>query len=68
MNLVALLLAPVVILPLANVTLVIIVAVAVIFLGIAIYWSKRGSIGSEIAANNAAADARAAAKQDADDQ
>ncbi len=68
MNLVALLLAPVVILPLANTTLMVIVAIAVIFLGIAIYWSKRGSIGSEIAANTAAADARAAAKRDSDDQ
>lgn len=50
MNLVALLLAPVVILPLSTVVLVTVVAVSVLLLAIAVYWSKRGSIGSELAA------------------
>lgn len=49
MNLVALLLAPVVILPLSNLVLGVIVGIAVVALGVAVFWSKRGSIGSEIA-------------------
>lgn len=48
MNLVALLIAPIVIMPLSNMVLGIVVAVCVILLAIAVWWSKRGSIGSEL--------------------
>jgi K(+)-stimulated pyrophosphate-energized sodium pump len=54
MNLVALLLAGVVIMPLSVGVLSTIVVVCVILLGIAVYWSKRGSIGSELAKSSGA--------------
>lgn len=49
MNLVALILVPVVIAPLSQITLYIVSGACVIALGIAVFWSKRGSIGTEIA-------------------
>jgi K(+)-stimulated pyrophosphate-energized sodium pump len=49
MNLVALLLAPVVILNMADWVRGIIVGACVVALAIAVFWSKRGSIGSELA-------------------
>ena len=48
MNLVALLIAPIVIMPLSNFVLSAVVVVCVILLAIAVWWSKRGSIGSEL--------------------
>ena len=50
MNLIALLLVPVIISPLGDMTLSIITGVAIIALGYAVWYSKRGSIGSEMAA------------------
>jgi K(+)-stimulated pyrophosphate-energized sodium pump len=49
MNLVALLLAPLVIAPVSDMTRFIIVGLAVIALAIAVFWSKRGSLGAELA-------------------
>ncbi len=49
MNLVALILVPVVIAPLSQITLYIVSGACVVALGIAVFWSKRGSIGTEIA-------------------
>jgi hypothetical protein len=49
MNLVALLLAPLVIMPMAMWVRVTIVVATVIALAIAVFWSKRGSMGSELA-------------------
>jgi K(+)-stimulated pyrophosphate-energized sodium pump len=49
MNLVALLLAPVVIQDMSVMARVVIVAACLVALGIAVFWSKRGSIGSELA-------------------
>ncbi|MCW5941726.1 MAG: sodium/proton-translocating pyrophosphatase [Fimbriimonadaceae bacterium] len=54
MNLVALLLAPVVILPLAQNTLIIIALVAAAALTFSFWWSKRGSMGSAMTAATAA--------------
>ncbi len=48
MNLVALLIAPIVIMPLPQWVLGIVVAICIIGLAIAVWWSKRGSIGSEL--------------------
>ena len=53
MNLVALLLAPLVIAPISDVTRFIIVGLAVIALAIAVFWSKRGSLGAELAKTTA---------------
>ena len=49
MNLVALLLAPLVITPMSDMVRYIIVGVTVLALGIAVFWSKRGSMGAELA-------------------
>ncbi|HWP31542.1 MAG TPA: sodium/proton-translocating pyrophosphatase [Fimbriimonadales bacterium] len=48
MNLVALLMAPVVIRPLPNWVLITVAGIAIVLLGIAVFWSKRGSIGTEL--------------------
>jgi K(+)-stimulated pyrophosphate-energized sodium pump len=49
MNLVALLLAPAVIAPMADWVRYVIVAVSIVALAIAVFWSKRGSMGAELA-------------------
>lgn len=49
MNLVALLIAPVVIMPLSLTVLLIITGLSVLALGIAVFWSKRGSFGEMLA-------------------
>jgi K(+)-stimulated pyrophosphate-energized sodium pump len=57
MNLVALLLAPVVIMDMSMTARLIIVACCLIALSIAVFWSKRGSIGTELAKTAAEAEA-----------
>jgi K(+)-stimulated pyrophosphate-energized sodium pump len=54
MNLVALLLAPTVIMPFGNTTLVSITVVSVGLLAFSIYWSKKGSLSEDMAAITAA--------------
>jgi K(+)-stimulated pyrophosphate-energized sodium pump len=49
MNLVAVLLAPVIILDMADWIRGVVVAGCVVALGVAVYWSKRGSLGTELA-------------------
>jgi K(+)-stimulated pyrophosphate-energized sodium pump len=49
MNLVALLLAPMIILPMADWIRYVIVGVTLVALAIAVFWSKRGSMGAELA-------------------
>ena len=53
MNLLALLLAPIVIIDMSDATRGIIVVFCIIALAIAVFWSKRGSIGSELAKTTA---------------
>jgi len=48
MNLVALLLAPIVIQPFGNATLIIITSICVAALAFSVYWSKRSSLGAEM--------------------
>ena len=48
MNLVALILAPVVILPLSNTVLIIVTLGCLLVLGFSVYWSKRSSISTEL--------------------
>jgi K(+)-stimulated pyrophosphate-energized sodium pump len=50
MNLIALLLVPAIIAPLSNTVLTVITALAIVALALAFWWSKRSSIGSEMAA------------------
>ena len=55
MNLLALLLAPIVIIDMSDTTRGIIVVFCLIALAIAVFWSKRGTIGSELAKTAGAA-------------
>ena len=48
MNLVALILAPVVILPLSNTVLIVVTIGCLVVLGFSVYWSKRSSISTEL--------------------
>jgi K(+)-stimulated pyrophosphate-energized sodium pump len=59
MNLVAILLAPIVIQPMGTLTLVLVTLACLALLGFSVYWSKRASMSSELAASNEEASATA---------